>query len=69
MIAKIDDSSMESGNVEDGVPVYAIPEVPVTAERKPWFNDKQSELPHPGKLFAHNCNLNAQFCSLRNTQR
>lgn len=48
MIAKMDGSSTESGLVEDAM--YAIPEVPVTAERKPWFNDKSSELPHPCKL-------------------
>lgn len=65
MIAKID-SAMESG---DGVPVYAIPEVPVTEERKPWFNDKQSELPHPGKLSTRNHNSNMQFGSSQTKQR
>lgn len=54
---------MESGLLEDGVPVYAIPEVPVTVERKPWINLKQSELPHPGRLSTYNYNLNTQFGS------
>jgi peroxygenase len=52
MIAKLDSDIGEHGVQQDSVPVYAIREVPVTAERKPWFNSSDSKLPHPGKLFS-----------------
>lgn len=51
MIAKLNDITGESGVQEDGVPVYAIREVPITAQRKPWFDVNDPKLPHPGKLF------------------
>ncbi|EUC48325.1 hypothetical protein COCMIDRAFT_34201 [Bipolaris oryzae ATCC 44560] len=47
MFAKFNDNAGESGVPEDGVPVYAIREVPITAQRKPWFDVNDPKLPQP----------------------
>lgn len=57
MIAKIDGDTMDSRAQENSVPVYAISEVPVTVERKPWFNIDDSALRHPGTIPSRSCKL------------
>jgi len=47
MIAKMEGNN---GRAESGgdVPVYAIDNVPITQERKPYIQGKKSTLPHAG---------------------
>jgi hypothetical protein len=49
MIAKMDGANghAESGG-DDRVPVYSIHNVPITEERTPYINGKNSKLPHAG---------------------
>ena len=49
MIAKMDqvNGHAECGE-DDRVPVYAIHNVPITKERTPYINGKNSNLPHAG---------------------
>jgi hypothetical protein len=46
MIAKMD-GHVERGE-DNGVPAYSIHNVPITEERKPYINGKNSSLPHAG---------------------